>query len=269
MRLGIAPFASTSTLLRVHQPLRDHLTRVLGRKVMIYTSKDHEHFLDDALAGDFDMVITTVHFLPMMMEEGFVPLVRYKNPFYLMLVVKQDSDIRSVKDLRGRRIGLPDRLSLFHIAGLQWLESTGMKVDVDYALSEQPSHMAGIFAVDHDRIDAAVIARPVWLQLDAETRIRFRMIDAGGVRLPTMATLAHRNLGEDLVEQISAALLAFPDTPAGEAFFTRSGYGGYVKLLPAELDAGKDYEQLVRQLWKPKAKGELPHQPPLRAIGYE
>ncbi|GHT93487.1 hypothetical protein FACS1894116_05600 [Betaproteobacteria bacterium] len=262
LRLGIAPFSSTATLLRVHQPLRDHLTRALGRKVMIYTSIDHEHFLDDALAGDFDLVITTAHFLPMMMEEGFVPLVRYKNPFHLMLVVKQGSDIRSVKDLRGRRIGLPDRLSLFHIAGLKWLGTTGMKAEVDYSVDEQQSHMACILAVDQDRIDVAVIGRPVWLQLETEMRERFRLIDADGTSLPTMRTLVHRKLGNELVEKIRLALLAFPDSPEGQAFFTHSGYGGYVASTPADLDAGKAYEPLVRQLWTPKAHGTTRHQPP-------
>jgi phosphonate transport system substrate-binding protein len=269
LRLGIAPFTTTATLLRVHQPVRDHLMRALGNGVTIYTSRDHEQFLNDALGGDFDAVITTAHFLPMMMEDGFVPLVRYKNSFYLVLVVKEDSDIRGVKDLRGQRIGLPDRLSLFHIAGLQWLDSTGMKAGVDYVLSEQPSHMAGIFAVDHDRIDVAIIARPVWLQLDAETRVRFRLIDAGGVRLPAMMVLAHRNLGDEQVEKIRGALLAFPSTPGGQAFFTNTGYGGYVASSPADLEAGKTYEQLVRQLWTPRPKGEPRHQQPSRAIGYE
>jgi ABC-type phosphate/phosphonate transport system substrate-binding protein len=269
LRLGIAPFTSTATLLRVHQPLRDYLTHRLGRMVIIYTSKNHEQFLNDALDGSFDIVITTAHFLPMMMEDGFVPLVRYKNPFYLMLLVKKDSDIKSVKDLRAHSIGLPDRLSLFYIAGLQWLDSTGMKIGVDYFLSEQPSHMAGILAVDHDRIDVAITGRPVWLQLEAEVREHFRVIDSGGVRLPTMTTLVHRDLGNEMVEKVRAALLEFPDTPGGQKFFTAAGYGGYVESTPADLEAGRVYERIVRQLWEPKLKEELQDQLPVPTIGDE
>jgi phosphonate transport system substrate-binding protein len=269
LRLGIAPFNATAALLRLHQPLRDYLMRTLGRGVIIYTSKDHGHFLDDALNGNFDVVITTAHFLPMMVEGGFVPLVRYKNPFFLVLLVKEGSEIHGVKDLRGHRIGLPDRLSLFHIAGLQWLDSTGMKADVDYSLSAQQSHMAGILAVDQGQIGATITAQQIWLQLEAGMRERFRLIDSGRVRLPTMTTLAHRELGAELVEKIRVALLAFPDSPEGQSFFTNSGYGGYVASTPADLEAGKTYERLVRQLWAPKAQEASRHSPPLRAIGHE
>jgi phosphonate transport system substrate-binding protein len=272
LQLGIVPFSSTTALLRVHQPLRGYLMRTLDREVTIYTSRDHGHFLDDALDNYFDIVITTAHFLPMLAEGGFVPLVRYRNPFDLLLVVKKESKIQSSGDLRGHHIGLPDRLSLFHIAGMQWLEATGMKAGVDYALSEHASHTDGMLAVDDGRIDAIITGRPPWLQLDAEVRGRLRLVEAeGGERLPAMMTLARPGLGEDMVEKVRAALLAFPGSPEGQAFFAAAGYGGYVAPVPADIEAGRVYEPLVRRLWTPRQKGAgaLPKKAPPRTVGYE
>jgi phosphonate transport system substrate-binding protein len=250
LALGIAPFASTTMLLKVHGPLRDHLARALGCRVLIYTSTSHEMFLDETINGRFDMVVTTAHLLPMMTEAGMVPLARYKTPFEMQLVVRQDSRINSPQDLRGHRVGLPDRLSLFYIAGMQWLTSIGLKAGLSYGMVEQKSHMAGLLSVDGDRIDALITTRPVLLQLEAGMRSRLRLVETGVPLLPTMTTLAHQDLGEERVEKIRAALLAFPDTPEGQQFFAATGYGGYVLSTQADIDAGRVYEPLVRALWR-------------------
>jgi phosphonate transport system substrate-binding protein len=250
LHLGIVPFTSTTMLLKIHRPLRDHLSRVLGRTVHIYTSTNHEQFLNDALEGRFDIVVTTAHFLPMLIDGNFVALVRYRNPLEFVLVVRNDSDIHQPKDLRGRRVGLPDRFSLFYIAGMQWMNDMGMEVDVAYHMVEQTSHLTALLSVDAGWIDAAVTAGPLWLQLDADIRARLRLVDTGVAPLPAMMTLAHHDLGEETVAKIREALLAFPDTPEGKQFFATAGYGGYLPATPADIDGGKVFERLMRRLWE-------------------
>jgi phosphonate transport system substrate-binding protein len=276
LKLGIVPFTSSAALLRIHQPLRDHLTRALGCEVMIYTSRDHENFLDDALEGRFDILVTTAHFLPILSKNGFIPLVRYETPFYLLLVVKKDGGVHGVKDLRGRRVGLPDRLSLYHIAGIHWLESTGMKAGKDYSLSEYASHMAELIAVSNDWLDVAITGLPPWQQLSADMRARLRLVDPGGLYLSVMTTLASRELGEKLVEDIRAALLSFPQSPEGKEFFVSTGYGGYVASVPADIEEGRVYEVLMRRLWTPRTErnddgesGTSPGGSASRAVGHE
>ncbi|MDR2690649.1 MAG: phosphate/phosphite/phosphonate ABC transporter substrate-binding protein [Azoarcus sp.] len=249
LRLGIVPFASTSNLLKIHRPLRDHLAQTLRRQVMVYTSTSHERFLDDALSGHFDVVVTTAHFLPMLVDDGFVPLVRYRNTFDLVLVVHKNSAIHGIGDLRGRRIGLPDRLSFYHIVGLQWLHTIGMEAGRDYTLSEQPSHRAELMAVALGRIDVAITGFQALLQLDEDTRSQLRPIQAGTLALPSMTTLAHGSLGKAKVAEIQAALLSFPQSGEGARFFETTGYGGYVPATMGDIENARPYEAIIRRFW--------------------
>ncbi|MDR2092685.1 MAG: phosphate/phosphite/phosphonate ABC transporter substrate-binding protein [Azoarcus sp.] len=247
LRLGIAPFYSAPALLRTHRPLRDHLSRVLETDVVIYSARDHERFLLSALDTGYDIVVSPVHFLPMLVHAGFVPLVRYRTPFELLLIVRKDSGIERPADLHGRRIGLPDRLSLYHILGMKWLDTLDLRAGTDYTLSESPSHMALLLAVHAGQVDVAVTGRAPLLLLDANVRERLEALDVGHPVFPSLVTLAHGKLGGAEIGRIRAALETFPESPGGRRFFASSGYGGYVPATMDDVKQARSYEPLVRR----------------------
>ena len=251
LRMGIVPFSSTQALLRVHRPLRDYLTHTLGREVTIYSARDHEQFFENMQKGYFDIIIVPEHFLPKAVSNGFIPLVRYRNSFELLLVVRKDSGVMTTADLRGKRIGLPDRLSLYYIVGMQWLRTLALHPGKDYLLSDQSSHMAGLLAVDAGQLDVTVTGRPLWMQLDPEVRSRLRLINVGHPELPSLTTLALRDLGGDELARLQAALEAFPDHPDGKRFFEETGYGGFVPASVADMENARHYEGLIYQLMMP------------------
>jgi phosphonate transport system substrate-binding protein len=264
LRLGVVPFHSTLTLLRIHRPLREYLSCALGVNVMVYSANDHEQFLNSAINGHYDIVVTPAHFLPMLSEAGFVPLVRYRNPFELLLVVRKDGDVDGLADLRGHKIGLPDRLSFYYIVGMQWLSTLNLKAGTDYVLTEYSSHMAELLAVDAKQLDVAVTGRAPWLLLNPFVRDRMRPLETGHPELPSMTTMADRNLGEDMIKRIRAALESFPESSEGKRFFSATGYGGYIASTAADIDAGRVYEQRVRSLWQSRGRRDSAAREPAR-----
>jgi phosphonate transport system substrate-binding protein len=253
LRMGIVPFYSAPTLLRVHRPLRDHLSRALKREVLIYTSHNHERFLNDIFEGRFDIVVSPAHFLPILADRGYAPLVRYSNPFELLLVVRKGGNIDDIDDLRGRRIGLPDRLSFYYIVGMQWFHSMDQRLG-HYSLIEQSSHVSGLLAVAAGRIDASVTGRPAWKFLNREVRERLDLVEIGHPEMPSLTTLASGELGAEELERIRAALNAFPQTESGQQFFAASGYGGYIPATTADVEDARRYEKLVFQLMSAQAR---------------
>jgi len=248
LRLGIAPFSSVPILLRTHEPLRDSLAQALARDVTVFSAANHERFRSNALSGNYDIIITPAHFLPILVDNGYVPLVRYRNPFELLLVTRKGSGIQKVDDLHGRIIGLPDYLSLFYSVGKQWLDTLGWRADRDYTLSEQPSHTSALLAVHSGQIDAALTSLPPWLLLKSDVRSRLVPINTGIPPLPSMVTLARKDLGEETVGRLRAALDAFPRSPQGKRFFEMTGYGGYVAFKAADMENARCHKGMVRHL---------------------
>lgn len=247
LRLGIMPFNSTLALIKTHQPLRQHLEAVLGRPVEIYTAADYAAFHRDSLAGEFDLLITGPHFGAMCLERDYLPLFHYATRLRPIFVLRADAGIREVGQLRGKRIGLSNRLSVSSIAGLKWLEDQGLKINQDFQVFEKTTHGAAIAAVAVGDLDAALTTYTPLKQVPADIRAKVTELPTS-VQVPHLMTLAHARLGGSEVEQIRAALRAFPATPEGRVFFRETGYQGYDPIDPADVRALQPYVPIVRRM---------------------
>lgn len=247
LRLGILPFNSTLALIKTHQPLRQHLEASLGRTVEIFTSADYAAFLRDSLSGNFDLLITGPHFGVMCIEHGYVPLFHYKASLKPVFVVRADAGIKDVHALKGKRIGLSNRLSVSSIVGLKWLADQGLQAGRDFEVLERTTHGAAIAAVAVGDLDAALTTYTPLKQVPPDIRAKVSELPTT-VQMPHLMTLVHQRLGARLIEQVRDALRAFQATPEGQVFFRDTGYQGYETVEPHDIKALQPYVPVVKQM---------------------
>jgi phosphonate transport system substrate-binding protein len=247
LRLGIMPFNSTLALIKTHQPLRLHLEAALKRPVEIYTSADYAAFHRDSLAGAFDLLLTGPHFGVMCIDHGYTALFHYKTSLKPIFVVGKEAGITGVDKLKGKRIGLSNRLSVSSIVGLRWLGEHGLQAGRDFEVLEKTTHGAAIAAVAVGDLDAALTTFTPLKQVPPDVRAKVSELPTT-VQVPHLMTLAHNRLGPAQVEQVRAALQAFPATPEGQAFFRDTGYQGYDPVGTADLKALQPYVPIVKQM---------------------
>jgi phosphonate transport system substrate-binding protein len=248
LKLGIMPFNSTLALIKTHAPIRDYLQAKLGRPVEIYTSADYFTFINESLAGRFDLLITGPHFGVMSIDKGYQPLFRYRAVLEPLFVVRPQSGIKSVADLRGKKIGLSSRLSMSSIGGVRWLQDHGLQVGRDYQLSERTTHGAAVAAVAVGELDAALTTHTPLKQIPEDVRAKVSVLQTE-IKVPHLMTLIHPRLGKREVEAVRAALKAFSESaPEGRAFFEQTGYLGYEEISAADLRTLKPYVELTRKM---------------------
>jgi phosphonate transport system substrate-binding protein len=248
LRLGIMPFNSALALIKTHQPLRLHLQEALGRPVDLFTSTDYVTFVNELLDGRFDLAIAGPHFGSMAIERGWTPLFRYKAVLQPIFVIRPGSDIASLEDLRGKRIGLSSRLSISSIGGVKWLQDHGLALDKDYTLFERSTHGAAIAAVAVGELDAALTTYTPLKQVPDDVRSKVTILPLD-VNVPHLMTLASPRLPPKDVQKVRQALQSFA-TPggAGTAFFSDTGYLGYEEVSAADLRALKPYVALTLRM---------------------
>lgn len=103
------------------KPLADYLTREIGLPVRLHMSPDLSKAVKDVAAGKVDIAYLTpiayvdarsagnVHILAKTVTQG-------RNAFRLMLVTRNDSSIRSIQDLAGKRFAFGDEAAILQRA---------------------------------------------------------------------------------------------------------------------------------------------------------
>ncbi|MBP6483349.1 MAG: phosphate/phosphite/phosphonate ABC transporter substrate-binding protein [Rhodoferax sp.] len=244
LKMGIMPFNSTLALIKTHQPLIQHLESRLGRRISVYTSADYFTYVNELLDGQFDLAIAGPHFGSMAQERGSVILFRYTADLQPVFVVRADSGINKLDDLRGKRVGLSSRLSISSIGGVKWLHDQGLKLVKDYELVERSTHGAAVAAVAVGELDAALTTFTPLKQIPDDVRAKIRVLPLN-IHAPHLMTLAHSRLGTPEMERIRKALREFPQTPSGRAFFQETGYVGYSDVSKADIQTLKPFVQLT------------------------
>ena len=247
LKIGVLPYNSALALLKVHAPLRDYLSQRLGRPVEVVTSPDFFTYINDSLDGRFDVLITAPHFSVMSIDKGYVPVRRYSAPLEASLVVAHSSTLTDASALRGKRVAIASRLAVISIGGLRWLQERGLEPSRDYQVVEYPSHAAALAAVAVGEADAALVSNTMIPQTPADIRGQLKVLPTA-IRLPHLMTLAHPRLGTQTIQALGKALDEFPAQPAGQAYLSNTGFGGYAPIRPEDLQALRPHVQIARSM---------------------
>ncbi len=249
LKLGIMPFNSTLALIKTHQPLTQYLESHLGRRISVFTSSDYFTYINELLDGHFDLAVAGPHFGMMAQERGMIIMARYKADLQSVFVVRADSAIKTLEDLRNKRIGLSSRLSISSIGGVKWLQDNGLKLGQDYQLIERSTHGAAVAGVAVGEFDAALTTFTPLKQIPEDVRAKIRVLPIDA-HAPHLMTLAHTRLGAPMLERVRQALRSFPDSPGGRTFFQETGYQGYVNVTPADVLALKPLVALTVEMMR-------------------
>jgi phosphonate transport system substrate-binding protein len=253
IEIGIIPTLSTRTILSTYQPLRDYLAERLARPVVLVTAPDYRSFIARTQRREYRVVVTAPHFARLaQLETGYVPLVRVKRELRGIIVVRRDSGIASLADLRGKTIATPENLAIVTMLGEQLLQKAGLEPGRDVDVHHTQSFNSAMLAVHGGQASAAVTAATALKQMAPEVRESLREIAATDA-VPHVMYLAHPETSAEEVRELRALLAAFEtQQPAGAEFFQRTGFVGLVPPTADDLRVLDPYvSRLKRRLNAP------------------
>ena len=235
LRLGIFPYFSPEQLATLHKPLKDYLARQTGRPIQLVSAPSFKAFIQRTRENRYDLLITAPH-LGRLAEKrsGYAWLALTRNFSMAVFVSLRDSGIRDLAGLRGHSLALPPRKAIIHQAALETLEDAGLRPGRDLRIRSYPSHDKALYAVLNRDTDAAAFGRPTWLRYEAPDKDRLQVIGESE-HIPGFALMIHPRVGERLTRRLRQALFRFAQTPAGQAYFQRTGLEGVREPGPADM----------------------------------
>ncbi len=243
LKLGFMPYLAPSHILDRYTPMAEHLGKRVGKKVEIVVAKDYAEHMKNTKNGNYDIMfqggspyITTAD------EYGNKNLLaRYefdgRPTFRSVIFVGEDSSIKDIKELVGKKVAFGARLSALsaQIPVFMLLDS-GVALEKLEKYSFLTSQENAILGVKLKQYDAACVSEEQYLEHKS-----------GGIKAigysPEVSThvfVANSKMDKNLQSKIKDALLGMKHTKEGKVALVAIS-----KNLSAFVDVNdSDYDNL-------------------------
>jgi len=242
LRLGLAPYLSPAALLNAFRPWREHLERTLAQPVELLTARDFVALAAAVRAGDYELALLPAHMARLAVADwGWQPMARTSITAEILVLVRSDGPVRTLADLRGRRVGMLDLHSLTAAVGVQWLRAQQLLEAVEIATL--PSVNSALHALALDEVAAVVAAATQLLALPAGTPSNHRTL-AHLSDIPGPWIVARPATPADTLARWRAALHAFePDAKRP----TTAGNSRLAPLTVADTERVEPHAAFLRR----------------------
>lgn len=175
--MGVFPFVPTANIEGIFAPLAAELSRSLGRPVKLRTAPSFEKFTDELKNRSFDIAfIQPFDYVDVSGPGGYLPLAARNDILTSHIVVKHDSSLRNLKDLRGKSIGMPPKVAAVSFLNRLSLKKAGLTPDKDVKLVYLASHQACLQQLMIGTVSACGVS-PAGVRLaEMQLKTEFRLI---------------------------------------------------------------------------------------------
>jgi phosphonate transport system substrate-binding protein len=253
LTMGIFPRRSAAVTQKMFAPLASYLSRSIGREVRLEVSHDFLSFWDQVKAGRYDIVhYNQYHYLSSHRDHGYrviASIEEYgRGDIGAAVVVRKDSGINSISDLKGRKIifGGGKQAMISYIMARYLLMEAGLD-DGDYITQFALNPPKACVAVFY-RQGAAAGVGDVVLEMAG---IR-KQIDVGemkvlarGAPIAGLPWAVKDTVSASLATRIRAALIALSDDPDGKQILARAQLTGFKTASDADYD---EHRRIIEQV---------------------
>jgi len=241
--LGVFPYLPVARIHELHAPMAADLEAKLGRQVRLSSKADYAAFGQELRHEAYDIAfVQPFDYIEAHDRHGYLPLARRGEALEAVLVVRQESPLASIQDLKGRIVSNPpEDAAVSHLTGMA-LREAGIDPQTGVKRYYAKNHFACLQSVVIGAADACGTAEQALRTIEKESPpARFRVLHRTA-SIPHALFVAHRRVPQKDRDLLLRTILDWPNTEAGRKILD----GGHFVPFAAARDA--DYEVVRRYL---------------------
>ena len=236
-----APTHSTQKTLEIYQPIVDYLSEVTGQEIVINTASTFIDYNNNLQKNTYDIIFDGPHFVGWRMEKfNHTPVARLPGYIKIVIVVKKNSNITSLKQLHGQRVCSFPSPNMLTMAFFEYFDNP-----IRQPVPVPARGFKGLEkCLERDDVVAAVLRDKMWAKM--KNKEQFRILLAPDKSYPERTFSVSDRIDDDTRKKITYALLSRQGQESLQKVlktFKRD------RLVPARPGEYKDLGLLLTPVW--------------------
>jgi phosphonate transport system substrate-binding protein len=225
--LGIHPLHNPERLLEFFGPIADYLSNnVEGVSFKIEASRNYAAFDEKLYGGKFHFALPNPYQTINSLQHGYQVFAKMADDenFRGIIIVRKDSNITKVADLKGQSVSFPAPTALAATMLPQYfLQKNGLNVMQDIDIKYVGSQESSIMNVMLGNTIAGATWPPPWRTLSKE---RPKLAEEMEIiwetpSLPNNSLVARKDIDQLIVNQVKALLITLHQEPQGKVWLAK------------------------------------------------
>lgn len=244
LSFGIFPYVSPVQMVKFHNTLREYMADTLERPVSLVSAPNFREFIKRTAQGKYDIIMTAPHLGRLAeVRDGYRPMVHTMHEVQGVYLVRKDSDIHSLSDLRGKTITLVGRAAIITQMVEKQLADMGMQVGKDVKFNYTRTHNNAMYAPLREESEASVTGILLFRKIGSEEREEVRVIGKTP-RAPGFMLMTHPRVEKQDHQKLKQALISFKNTEQGKKYFQMTGFHYFDPVTKGEMEFLDPYIQV-------------------------
>ena len=240
---GVFPYMPLNKLYEVHAPMADSFSKKIDTPVVMRSAPSFESFRESLRREEYDIAFIQPFDYPNAHDKhGYLPLARRGAQLRNILLVRKDSPLNSIEDIKGKLIAAPAPSAAVTLIMKRELAKKDIDAVKDVRWVYKHSHFAcmqSVLVKEADACSTAIRALKHWESVRLEER--FRVIH-NSETMPHTLMVAHKRVPEKTREVIKQTIINWSKTPDGQKILSRGNMIPFVSASDEEYNVIRQFD---------------------------
>lgn len=241
--MGVFPHLPPRQLEKVFAPMAKDLGDAINRHIILRTNTTYKKFAHNLDNEKFDIAfIQPFDYIRVADKLGYLPLATRKEKLTSILVVKTDSPLKSIADIRGKRVAFPPAIAAVTRLMKAYFRNHKLQPNKDVTISHHRSHVSCMQQLLIGEADACGTAAPALRFFQHKMKVKLKVI-AETDPIPHTLFAIHPRVPEYEREIIRERIVNWAKTREGRKLLDTGKLSSFIPIENSAYDIVREFEK--------------------------
>lgn len=241
--IGVFPYLPLAKIQELYAPMATDFEAKLGRQVRLSSKAEYATFEEELSKETYDIAfVQPFDYVGAHDKHGYLPLARRGEDLEALIVVRHNSPLKTIKDLKGKTVANPPvGAAVSHLTNMA-LQDAGINPKTGVKRDYGKNHFTCMQSVLIGAADACGTAEQALLHFEKEKQMttRFRVLHKTA-RIPHALFVVHKRVPKKDRDTLLKTILDWPKTEEGKKIIDGGQFIPFVAAKDADYHVVRRY----------------------------